>query len=102
MVAVERLNESKWLQAIPLWYLATLFKCWSSTVCHLPSENEGAKPIALPPSWPMEGRIQVRGLSIRYAEDMPDVLHELNLDIEVRDSNQMTHYIHQAYSDFDF
>ncbi|KZV87123.1 multidrug resistance-associated ABC transporter [Exidia glandulosa HHB12029] len=34
-----------------------------------------------PASWPSEGAIAVEDLSIRYANDLPNVLHELNFDI---------------------
>ncbi|KAJ9113834.1 hypothetical protein QFC19_000027 [Naganishia cerealis] len=60
MVAVERLNE----------------------ICNLPMEDEDSNAAALPPNWPREGRIQVRGLSVRYSEDMPVVLRDIDVDIE--------------------
>lgn len=33
--------------------------------------------------WPSEGAISLKNLSVRYAEDLPDVLHDVSLHIEV-------------------
>ncbi|WOO83211.1 ATP-dependent bile acid permease [Vanrija pseudolonga] len=33
------------------------------------------------PSWPAKGAITIRNLSFRYAPDLPDVLHDISLDI---------------------
>jgi len=35
-----------------------------------------------PPSWPSSGFIKVNNLSVRYATDLPDVLHGITFDIE--------------------
>lgn len=35
-----------------------------------------------PASWPEKGHIKCEDLSIRYAPDLPDVLHDLNFEIQ--------------------
>lgn len=35
-----------------------------------------------PPQWPEKGEIQIKSLSVRYAPDLPDVLHHINLTIQ--------------------
>lgn len=34
------------------------------------------------PTWPAKGAIMVDKLSIRYAEDLPDVLHEVSFSVQ--------------------
>jgi ABC-type bacteriocin/lantibiotic exporter with double-glycine peptidase domain len=36
-------------------------------------------------NWPSEGRIVIRNLEVRYADDLPAVLHDIDLEIQVRD-----------------
>ncbi|EIW65942.1 hypothetical protein TREMEDRAFT_35671 [Tremella mesenterica DSM 1558] len=45
-------------------------------------EQETSEGISPPPSWPQDGRIKVRNLHMKYAEDLPDVLHDISFDIE--------------------
>ena len=33
--------------------------------------------------WPSKGAISIQHLSVRYAADLPDVLHDVSLEIEV-------------------
>jgi len=33
--------------------------------------------------WPSSGAISIKGLSLRYSEDLPEVLHDISLEIEV-------------------
>lgn len=35
-------------------------------------------------SWPSKGGIKVEGFSVRYGIDLPDVLHEVSFEVEVR------------------
>lgn len=46
----------------------------------IPQEPE--KGLEPPPSWPVKGKIEIKGMSLRYAPDLPDVLHGINLTIE--------------------
>nr|GAT54702.1 multidrug resistance-associated ABC transporter protein [Mycena chlorophos] len=47
-----------------------------------PEEDEDDDERAMPPSgWPHEGRIEVESLGVRYAEDLPPVLHDLSFTI---------------------
>ena len=34
-------------------------------------------------SWPSQGSIKFRDLSVRYAEDLPEVLRKVSFDVEV-------------------
>ena len=34
-------------------------------------------------SWPSQGAIQVEKFSVKYGEDLPDVLHEVSFNVEV-------------------
>ncbi|RXK39909.1 hypothetical protein M231_02843 [Tremella mesenterica] len=45
-------------------------------------EQETSEGISPPPSWPQKGRIKVQNLSMKYAQDLPDVLHDISFDIE--------------------
>lgn len=46
----------------------------------IPQEPEkGFEP---PPSWPLKGKIEIKDLSLSYAPDLPDVLHDINLVVE--------------------
>lgn len=46
----------------------------------IPQEPErGLEP---PASWPLKGKIEIKDMSLRYAPDLPDVLHNINLVIE--------------------
>ncbi len=38
-----------------------------------------------PPNWPHMGRIQLVNVSMRYRHDMPEVLHNLNIEIEAKE-----------------
>lgn len=42
--------------------------------------TEGQIP---PQNWPSRGAIQIKDLSVRYADDLPDVLHRVSMDVEV-------------------
>jgi ABC-type multidrug transport system fused ATPase/permease subunit len=35
-----------------------------------------------PPSWPSSGAVSFQSVSIRYAPDLPEVLHKVSLDVE--------------------
>ncbi|RXK39910.1 hypothetical protein M231_02844 [Tremella mesenterica] len=35
-----------------------------------------------PQTWPSEGKIEIRNISVRYAPDLPEVLHDVSLTIE--------------------
>ncbi len=35
----------------------------------------------VPPNWPQLGHIKLVGVSMRYRRDMPEVLHNVNLEI---------------------
>ena len=37
---------------------------------------------APPPSWPSSGAVSFRNLSVRYAPDLPEVLHKVSFDVE--------------------
>jgi ABC-type multidrug transport system fused ATPase/permease subunit len=37
-------------------------------------------PLTVPNTWPREGRLQVKGLTARYEEDLPDVLHDVTFE----------------------
>lgn len=41
-------------------------------------EHTAVRP---PPEWPAHGRVDVRGLSVRYAPTLPDVLHDVSFAI---------------------
>lgn len=47
-------------------------------------EQESDKGKDVPVNWPSEGRIVIRDLDVRYADDLPAVLHDINLEIQVR------------------
>lgn len=49
----------------------------------LPSEGEPVNPAYRPPShnWPSAGQLTVSGLSMRYRDDLPLVLKDVNLQI---------------------
>lgn len=34
-------------------------------------------------SWPAQGSIQVENFSVRYGQDLPDVLHDVSFNVEV-------------------
>lgn len=54
--------------------------------------TEGAVP---PEQWPQSGAISIRDLHVRYSDDLPPVLHGINLDIAVSGtylSQQIDHY----------
>ena len=38
--------------------------------------------VAPPPSWPSSGAVSFRNLSVRYAPDLPEVLHKVSFDVE--------------------
>lgn len=44
--------------------------------------QESHKGIEPPPEWPSKGAVVVRDLSMRYADDLPDVLHNVSFSIE--------------------
>ncbi len=48
-------------------------------IAYEPTEGENPKK-----NWPDQGAISIRNLSVRYANDLPDVLHNISFDIEVR------------------
>ena len=48
-------------------------------------EQESNKGKDVPMNWPSEGRIVIRNLEVRYADDLPAVLHDIDLEIQVRD-----------------
>lgn len=33
--------------------------------------------------WPNQGSLRIKDLCVRYAPDLPDVLHNVSLDVEV-------------------
>lgn len=47
-----------------------------------PDENRPEEKEEAPPAWPAKGSIEIRNVSASYSDDMPLVLHELNLKIE--------------------
>jgi len=62
MVAMERVNEFSVLPREPPEYVEP----------------------GVPPEWPHEGKIHVDNLVIRYAPDLPDVLHNLTFSVPAR------------------
>lgn len=39
-----------------------------------------------PASWPEEGNIRIRDLRVKYASDLPEVLHGVSVDLPVSSS----------------
>lgn len=48
----------------------------------LKSEAPAYTNTPLPSSWPQAGRLDVRSLSAKYAEDLPDTLHDISFQVE--------------------
>lgn len=49
------------------------------TYCDLPQETSGT---VVPEDWPSNGEIEFGNYSVKYRDDLPFVLHDLNVDIQ--------------------
>ncbi len=49
--------------------------------CRLEPEKEDVTA-TVDDSWPPEGHVSIEGLTVRYQEDLPDVLHDISVDIK--------------------
>jgi ABC-type multidrug transport system fused ATPase/permease subunit len=76
LVTVERLEECKSLSATHSLVVLS-FQIDSQ----LPSEIESKSPTAVPAHWPSSGHIRIEELSAGYDADLPDVLHDVRLEI---------------------
>ncbi|EEB05999.1 ATP-binding cassette transporter abc1 [Schizosaccharomyces japonicus yFS275] len=50
--------------------------------CDLPQEPKPAADGVVPVTWPSEGDIEFKNLCVRYMENSPDVIHNLNLHVQ--------------------
>ena len=48
----------------------------------MPVMEKTGEGVAPPAQWPSRGHVAVQDLSVRYADDLPDVLHGISFDIE--------------------
>lgn len=39
------------------------------------------QPSSVPPGWPSKGRIELKGLTLRYRDDLEPVIHNLSLGV---------------------
>lgn len=46
-------------------------------------DQESTEGIIPEDSWPSQGSIQVENFSVRYGQDLPDVLHDVTFNVEV-------------------
>lgn len=53
-----------------------------SIVCDLPLEQEDDVCVIPPANWPASGTIRVRNLCVRYQEDLPEVLKDIQIEIK--------------------
>lgn len=55
------------------------------TDCQVPHEVETiGEPASVPADWPSAGKVEVKNLHVRYANDLPDVLKGVDFTVEVR------------------
>ena len=46
-----------------------------------PNSSQRSLRTEVPPNWPQLGHIKLVNVSMRYRHDMPEVLHDVNLEI---------------------